>query len=52
MNELMAGQFNPNPDQRRVAAELPELLRQTDDRLNRILRERLPAIQQSLKSGK
>src|SRR5688572_1334881 len=50
MNELMAGQFNPNPDQRRVAAELPDLLRQTDDRLNRILRERLPAVMQALKS--
>ena len=51
MNELMTGQFNPSPDQRRVAIELPVLLRQQDDRLNRILRERLPALQQALKSA-
>ena len=50
MNELMTGQFNPNPDQRRVALELPALLRQQDERLNRILRERLPAVMQALKS--
>ena len=50
MNELMTGQFNPNPDQRRVALELPALLRQQDDRLNLIVRERLPAVMQALKS--
>jgi photosystem II stability/assembly factor-like uncharacterized protein len=50
MNELMSGQFNPNPDQRRVALELPALLRQQDERLNRIVRERLPAVMQALKS--
>jgi photosystem II stability/assembly factor-like uncharacterized protein len=49
MNELMTGQFNPNPDQRRVAAELPGLLRQQDERLQRILREQLPALQQALR---
>jgi photosystem II stability/assembly factor-like uncharacterized protein len=52
MNELMTGQFNPSPDQRRVAAELPALLRQVDDRLQRLLRERLPAVQQALKPVK
>jgi hypothetical protein len=50
MNELMTGQFNPNPDQRRVALELPALLRQQDERLNRIVRERLPVVMQALKS--
>jgi hypothetical protein len=50
MNELMTGQFNPNPDQRRIALELPALLRQQDDRLNLIVRERLPAVMQALKS--
>jgi hypothetical protein len=51
MNELMTGQYNANPDQRRAAAELPALLRQQDDKLQRILRERLPAVQQALKSA-
>jgi len=51
MGELMTGQFNPNPDQRRAATELPALLRQQDDRLQRILRDRLPAVIQALKSG-
>ena len=49
MNELLTGQFNPNPDQRRVIVELPALLKQQDDRLLRILRERLPAVQQALR---
>jgi photosystem II stability/assembly factor-like uncharacterized protein len=51
MGELMTGQFNPNPAQRRAATELPALLRQQDDRLQRILRDRLPAVIQALKSG-
>ena len=51
MGELMTGQYNPNPDQRRAAAELPALLRQQDDRLQRILRDRLPAVVQVLKSA-
>jgi hypothetical protein len=51
MNELMAGQYNASPDQRRVATELPSLLRQQDEKLQRILRERLPALQQALKSA-
>lgn len=50
MTELMTGQFNPSPDQRRAAAELPALLREQDERLRRILRDRLPAVQQSLRS--
>jgi len=49
LNELMTGQYNPSPGQRRAAMELPALLRQQDDRLQRILRERLPAVQQALK---
>ena len=52
MNELMAGQYNPNPDQRRAAMELPALLKQQDDKLQRILRERLPAVQQALRSSR
>ena len=51
MGELMTGQYNPNPDQRRAAAELPALLRQQDERLQRILRDRLPAVVQVLKSA-
>jgi len=51
MNELMAGQYNPSPDQRRVAIELPALMRQVDDKLQRILRDRLPAVQQALRSA-
>ena len=51
MTELMTGQFNPNPEQRRVATELPALLRQQDDKLQRILRERLPAVQQALRTA-
>lgn len=51
MAELMTGQFNPNPDQRRVALELPALLKQQDDRLQQVLRNRLPAVIQSLKSA-
>lgn len=51
MSELMAGQFNPNPDQRRAAAELPALLRQQEERLQRVLRERIPALQQTLRSA-
>jgi hypothetical protein len=50
LNELMAGQFNPNPDQRRAAAELPALLRQQDEKLQRIMRDRLPTVLQALKS--
>jgi len=48
----MAGQYNANPHQRRAAAELPAQLRQLDDKLQRILREKLPALQQALKTGK
>ena len=51
LGELMGGQFNPNPDQRRAASELPALLRQQDERLQRILRDRLPAVVQTLKSA-
>ena len=51
MNELLTGQFNPNPDQRRVATELPALLKQQDDKLQRVLREKLPAVQQALKNA-
>ena len=51
MNELMTGQYNASPDQRRAAAELPALLRQQDERLQRILRDRLPAVQQALRSS-
>ncbi len=51
MGELMTGQYNPSPDQRRVAAELPALLRQQDERLQRILRDRLPVVQQALRSA-
>lgn len=51
MNELMTGQFNPSADQRRSAQELPGLLRAQDDRLQRILRERLPAVQAALRSS-
>lgn len=51
MNELMTGQYNPSPDQRRAAMELPALLRQQDDRLQRILRDRLPAVQQALRTS-
>jgi hypothetical protein len=51
MNELMTGQYNPSPDQRRAALELPALLRQQDDRLQRILRDRLPVVQQALRSS-
>jgi hypothetical protein len=48
---MMTGQFNPNPDQRRVTLEVPALLKQQDDRLQRILRDRLPAVVQALKSA-
>jgi hypothetical protein len=51
MNELLTGQFNPNPDQRRVATELPALLKQQDDKLQRVLREKLPPVQQALKNA-
>ena len=51
MGELMTGQFNPNPDQRRAAAELPGLLRQQDEKLQRILRDRLPAVRDALRIG-
>ena len=51
MNELMAGQYNPNPDQRRAAMELPALLKQQDDKLRKLLTERLPALQQALRSA-
>jgi len=51
MTELMIGQFNPSPDQRRAVAELPALLRQQDDRLQRILRDRLLVVQQALRSA-
>jgi photosystem II stability/assembly factor-like uncharacterized protein len=50
MNELMTGQFNPSPDQRRAATELPALLRLQGDRLRQILREQLPALQQALRA--
>jgi photosystem II stability/assembly factor-like uncharacterized protein len=49
LSELMAGQYNASPDQRRAAVELPGLLREQDDRLQRILRDRLPAVQQALR---
>jgi hypothetical protein len=45
----MAGQYNASPDQRRAAVELPGLLREQDDRLQRILRDRLPALLQAVK---
>ena len=51
LNELMAGQFNPNPDQRRSVSELPALLRQQGDKLEGLLRERIPAVQQALRSA-
>jgi photosystem II stability/assembly factor-like uncharacterized protein len=51
MNELMTGQFNPNPAQRRVAVELPAVLRQQAERLERVLRDGLPALQQSLRAA-
>jgi hypothetical protein len=51
MNELMTGQFNPNPAQRRVAVELPAVLRQQAERLQRVLRDGLPALQQSLRAA-
>jgi len=51
LGEMMTGQFNPNPDQRRVTLEVPALLKQQDDRLQRILRDRLPAVVQALKSA-
>ena len=51
MNELMTGQYNPSPNQRRVATELPALLKQQDDKLQRILRDRLPVVQQALKTA-
>jgi len=51
MNELMAGQYNASPDQRRVATELPSLLRQQDEKLRKLLTERLPALQQALRSA-
>jgi hypothetical protein len=51
MNELLTGQYNASPDQRRAASELPALLRQQDERLQRILRDRLPAVQQALRSS-
>jgi photosystem II stability/assembly factor-like uncharacterized protein len=52
MAELMTGQFNPSPDQRRTATELPALLRQQDERLQRILRDRLPLITQAFRQGR
>jgi len=51
MNELLTGQYNPSPDQRRAATELPALLKQQDDKLQRVLRERLPVVQQALKTA-
>lgn len=51
MNELMTGQYNPSPDQRRLASELPALLKQQEDRLQQVLRVRLPAVQQELRAA-
>ncbi len=51
LNELMTGQFNPSPDQRRAVQELPLLLRNQVASLDRALRERIPAVQQALRSA-
>lgn len=51
LSELMSGQFNPSPDQRRAVQELPAALRREDERVQRIQRDRLPALQQALRTA-
>ena len=51
MTELMAGQYNASPSQRRTAQELPSELLQQTERLRRLLRDTLPAVQQALRAS-
>lgn len=50
-NEMLNGQYNPSPAQRRVVQELPAELRRTGERVSRLRADRLPAALRSLQAA-
>lgn len=50
-NEMLNGQYNPSPAQRRVVQELPGELQRTAARITRLRGERLPATLRSLQAA-